>query len=86
MMGDFCWFLHREDGMYVRYEVFTLVNMNSTIFWDVTLCSPIVVHECFVGTYTSIFRLCLPPDSYWILAGFLLGIIFDPEDKCSMFL
>jgi hypothetical protein len=65
MMGDFCWFLHREDGMYIRYEVFTLVNMKSTIFCNVTLCSPVVVHECFVGTYASIFRLCLPPDSCW---------------------
>jgi hypothetical protein len=35
----------------VGFEVLTAVVMKSTIFWDVTPCSPLKVNRCFGGTY-----------------------------------
>jgi hypothetical protein len=31
----------------VRFEAFTAVVMNSSIFWDITLCSPLKVNRHF---------------------------------------
>jgi hypothetical protein len=36
---------------YVRFEVLTAVVMKSTIFWDITLCSPSSVNRRFGGKY-----------------------------------
>jgi hypothetical protein len=36
---------------YVGFEVFTAVVMKSTIFWDMTLCSPLSFNRRFGGTY-----------------------------------
>jgi hypothetical protein len=36
---------------YVGFEVFTAVVMKSTIFWDMTLCSPLSCNRRFGGTY-----------------------------------
>jgi hypothetical protein len=35
----------------VGFEVLTAVVMKSTIFWDITLCSPLSVNQRFGGTY-----------------------------------
>jgi hypothetical protein len=34
----------------VGFEVLTAVVMKSTIFWDITPCSPLSVNRCFGGT------------------------------------
>jgi hypothetical protein len=44
--------------------------MKRSIFWDITLCSPLKVKA---GSKQS-------------SAGFLLGLFFDPEDVGDMFL
>jgi hypothetical protein len=36
---------------YIGFEVFTVVVMNSTIFWDITPCSLLSVNWRFGGTY-----------------------------------
>jgi hypothetical protein len=36
---------------YVGFEILTAVVMKSTIFWDVTPCSPLSVNRRFGGTY-----------------------------------
>jgi hypothetical protein len=38
-------------GNYIALEVFTAVCMKTTVFWDVTPCSPVKVHQCFRGTH-----------------------------------
>jgi hypothetical protein len=37
---------------YVGFEVLNAVVMNSTIFWDITICSPLSINRRFVGTYS----------------------------------
>jgi hypothetical protein len=32
------------------FEVLTAVVMNSFIFWDIMLCSPVKLNQCFGGT------------------------------------
>jgi hypothetical protein len=49
----------------------------STIFWDITPCSPLKVNRHFGGTY--LLATCLH-------AGFLLSYFFDSEDGGDMFL
>jgi hypothetical protein len=43
----------RSENMFhfVGFEVFTAVIMKSTIFWDITLCSPLSVNRSFGATY-----------------------------------
>jgi hypothetical protein len=36
---------------YVGFEAFTVAVMKSTIFWDITPCSPLSVNRRFRGTY-----------------------------------
>jgi hypothetical protein len=38
-------------GHLVGFEVFTAVVTKSTIFWDITTCSPLSVSRRFGGTY-----------------------------------
>jgi hypothetical protein len=40
----------RIGGGYVGFEVLTAVVMNSSIFWDITPCSPLKVNRRFGGT------------------------------------
>jgi hypothetical protein len=51
--------------------------MKTTVFWDVTLCSPLKVNRRFVGIYRRVFATCYHP-------GILLGF-FDPKDGGDMF-
>jgi hypothetical protein len=37
--------------IYVGFEVLTAVVMKSTVFWDITPCSPLSVSRRFGGTY-----------------------------------
>jgi hypothetical protein len=66
--------------------------MLSIIFWDVMKCSPVEIHDRFGGTY------CLPLQNRRVsqqrvggfvccllLAGYVLGLLFDPEDGDSTF-
>jgi hypothetical protein len=69
----------------VGFEVLTVVVMKSTIFWGITLCSPLNVNRRFGGTY----RLCLQGQisaCTCFHTGFLLGLFFDAEDGGDMFL
>jgi hypothetical protein len=47
------------------------VVMKSSIFWDITPCSPLEVSRCFEGICQAelCFHACL-----------LMGLFFDPED------
>jgi hypothetical protein len=40
-----------KNIIFVGFEVFTTVVMKSTIFWDITPCSPLKVYRRFGGTY-----------------------------------
>jgi hypothetical protein len=57
----------------VGFDVFTAVIMKSSVFWDITLCSPLKVNRRFGETY----RLHLQSSAYyllscWFLAWFIL--------------
>jgi hypothetical protein len=62
--------------------------MKSTIFWDITPCSPLKVKQCLGGIFASIFMVegqtkeetRMKFTCYLIHAGFLFGLFFDPED------
>jgi hypothetical protein len=56
--------------------------MKSTIFWDITPCSPLKVNQSFGGTY----HLNLQGLATCFHSGFLIGVFFDPEDGDDMFL
>jgi hypothetical protein len=65
--------------------------LKSTIFWDITPCSPLKINRHFGGTY----RLHLHGRSIsrarnyvatCFHAGFLIGLFFDREDGGDMFL
>jgi hypothetical protein len=69
--------------MNVGFEVLTAVVMKSTIFWDMTLCSPLKINRRFGRTYRLHLQgrrhklNCLPP-------GFTLvscsAYVFDLEE------
>jgi hypothetical protein len=61
---------------YVGFEVFTAVVIKSTVFWDITPCSPLKVNRRFGGTYSLYLEARLPTNFH---AGILLRL-FDPED------
>jgi hypothetical protein len=64
-------------------EIFADTNdgLKSTVFWDITLCSPLSVNRRFGGTYRLHVQL-----STCVHDGFLLTSTFDPEDGGDMFL
>jgi hypothetical protein len=70
------------------FEVLTAVVMKSTIFLDITQCSPLKVYRCFGGTYRLYLhgRRISQATAICFYAGFLLGLFFDPEDGGDMFL
>jgi hypothetical protein len=64
--------LHHVKGkVFVGFEVLTVVIMKSTIFWVVTVCSLVEVHE---------HSAC-----HLLVAGFLLRFLFSPGDGGSKF-
>jgi hypothetical protein len=75
--------------MDIKFEVLTAVTVVSMIFWVVTLCSSEKVRH-FGGTCHLHFRINEQETSrsWWRLAsaGFLLGLLFDPEVGSDMFL
>jgi hypothetical protein len=60
--------------------------VKSTIFWDITPCSPLKVNRRFGGTY----RLHLESQIALLATCFhdslLLGLFLDPEEEGDMFL
>jgi hypothetical protein len=41
----------KRGSLYAEYEVLTAVVVKSTIYWDITPCSPLKVNRRFEGTY-----------------------------------
>jgi hypothetical protein len=60
-------------------RVITVMNMKSTVFWDITPCSLLKGDRLFGGRY----RLHLQVLGH---AGFLLSLFFDSEVGGGMFL
>jgi hypothetical protein len=58
----------------VGFEVLTAVVMKSSIFWDITPCSPLKVNQRFGGTY----RLHLQCRYRLLSRWFLALLIFRP--------
>jgi hypothetical protein len=86
--------------MLVGFEVLTAVVMKSIIFWDMTPCSrrnrfrkPIsstLKMEAICSSETSVetqrdTRRHIPENDTLLYACFLLGLLFDPEDRDDMF-
>jgi hypothetical protein len=44
-------FLVGVKRYFIAFEVLTAVFMKSSIFWDITPCSPLEVNRRFEGTY-----------------------------------
>jgi hypothetical protein len=71
----------------VGFEVLTVVVMKSTIFWDITPCSPLSVNRRFEGTYRhhlqgrKISWARNQRESRW-----QAELCFDPEDGGDIFL
>jgi hypothetical protein len=78
----------------VRFEVLTPVVVRSTMSWDITPCSPLKVNRRFGATYhlrlqgRRVSPAINQRESRWQaeLAGFSLGLFFNPEDRGDMFL
>jgi hypothetical protein len=56
----------------------TYSDLKSTIFWDITPCSPLSVKQRFRGTY----HLCLPPAFTLVFAQLILSTL-QMEAICS---
>jgi hypothetical protein len=68
----------------MRFEVLIAVTMKSTIFWDITPCSQLLVnrlHQAVQETGMKTARLATCFHS-----SFFLDLFFDPEDGGDMFL
>jgi hypothetical protein len=59
---------------YVAVDVLTAMVMESSIFWDKTLCSLLKVKQHFGSAL------------YLLHAGFLLQLFVSPENRGDMFL
>jgi hypothetical protein len=90
-----CWtfeYITRDVG----FEVLTALTMKSSVFWDITLTSPVKVNRRFRGTYRLSLRdrrVSQQRNHYEVgskqsrhHAGFLLALIFKPEVGRHMFL
>jgi hypothetical protein len=65
----------RRNSLYFAYDdVFCAYKSKSSIFWDITPCSPLIVNRCLLKAKQK--SAC-----YLLHAGFLLGLFFDPEDR-----
>jgi hypothetical protein len=63
-----------------------IIFFKSTIFWDITPCSPLSVIQRFGGTYRLHLQRKIILLATCFHAGFLLSLFFDPEDGGDMFL
>jgi hypothetical protein len=76
-----------QDLICVGFEVLTAVAMKSTIFWDITPCSPLKVNRRFGGTYRHhlqdliISRGRNQRESRWQAEPFCLSWRYIPEDS-----
>jgi hypothetical protein len=52
-----------------QYFYIAMFNLKSSVFWNITLCSPVKADWCFRGPYCLSFH-----------AGSLLGLLLNPED------
>jgi hypothetical protein len=60
------------------------MSLKSTAFWEVMLCSSVEVRQNFGGTYYHIFSV-KEKARQEIYASWLLGLLFNPEDRGSIF-
>jgi hypothetical protein len=69
--------LMKQNIGHVGFEVLTAVVMKSTVFWDITPCSPLKANRRFGGTYRlhlhgrNMLASCFH-------AGSLLSLFFRP--------
>jgi hypothetical protein len=72
----------KESDLLVGFEVLTPVVMKSSVFWNITPCSPLIIDRHFGETH----RLHLNGRGKLLYAGALLGIFFDTGDGKYIFL
>jgi hypothetical protein len=66
----------------VQFEVLTGVVMKSTIFWDITPCSPLKVNRRFGGTCRLHLQGCLPP-AFTLVSCLVHSSILNMQANCS---
>jgi hypothetical protein len=67
------------NAVVLETEVLTAVVMKSSLFWDITPCSPLKVNRHFRRTRRA--------SAFYLLhVGFLLSVFFNPEDGGNMLL
>jgi hypothetical protein len=61
--------------------------MKSSIFWDITPCSPLEVDKRFGVIYRLHLQAKIISQAEALpVTCFILGLFFDHEDGCNMFL
>jgi hypothetical protein len=50
-------FSEKKRNITLTIKVLIVVGMNSSVFWDITLCIPLKISLCFGGNFASIFRV-----------------------------
>jgi hypothetical protein len=69
-----------QNKKYAGFEVLTEVLMKSSIFWDITPCSPLKLNSL-------LRKKCQNPSSGHcflpVHAGFLLGLLFNSEMEAT---
>jgi hypothetical protein len=68
---------------YVGFEILIAVTTKSTIFWNVTPCSPSEFYQAFGGTY---FLHLHGRKVYSDLLVAVVCLLIDPEDGGSIFI
>jgi hypothetical protein len=58
----------------IGFEFLTAVVIKSSIFWDITPCSPLKVNRRFGETCRTLIATCFDTD-------FMLGLFFDLADE-----
>jgi hypothetical protein len=71
--------------IFVGFEVLTAVVMKSTIFWDITPCSPLKFNRRFGGTYRlhlqgrRISQAINQRESKWQVESQIQGVLIEGE-------
>jgi hypothetical protein len=66
----------------LKFEALAAVAVNGSVFGDITPCSPSKVNRRFGETCLRLQQIsacCL------LNAGFILGLVLNPEDGCNVF-